>query len=124
MRFFDPSEGMTVIKMGRDKNEHLGFFFVYACQFVDNFNEAGSLSIDVIMSNNGVGLEEYGIMLWPYLAMFVVCIVVIVRYHNTVREELEARKNIASLMLCGAFVVFVFTLMFKFFSIAQLMISG
>lgn len=82
------------------------------------------LSVDVLIANNGSTMEEYGIMLWPYAAMLLGCLVCIAKYWRIVLNELETRKNLASVLLCGGFVLFSIALAFRFFSLVTTMGSG
>lgn len=69
-------------------------------------------------------MEEYGIMLWPYAIMLATCLVVIVKFKVVVWAELQAKKSLVALVICGAFLVFCATLMIKFMSILSLMSAG
>lgn len=63
-------------------------------------------------------------MLWPYAIMFFGCIFFIVKYWKIVLAELESRRNFASVLLCGGFILFSVAFAFKFFSVLWIMFSG
>jgi hypothetical protein len=69
-------------------------------------------------------MEEYGIMLWPYAIMFFGCIFCIGKYWKIVLAELENRRNFASVLLCGGFILFSIAFAFRFFSVVSIMFSG
>lgn len=42
------------------------------------------LGIDLIMTNNGLGMSEYGGTFWPYLIMAALCVGLSSRYYQEV----------------------------------------
>lgn len=63
-------------------------------------------------------------MLWPYALMLFGCIFCIFKYWQIVLTELENRRNLPSVLLCGGFILFSVAFAFKFFSVVSIMFSG
>ena len=76
------------------------------------------------MTNNGLGMSEYGETFWPYLIMASLCVGLASRYYKEVIEFIKMNKNLSSVLMCIGYMIGSMAIISKFLNSAYNLMDG